>query len=860
MNRKGLSTKEAENRLKKYGPNELKRKGKATALSLLVNQFMNFIIILLIIAASVSFFLGDTLDAAAILVAVLLSVSLGVIQEYRGERAMEALISMTALKARVLRDGEEHVLDTKHLVPGDIVIVDEGDKVPGDVELLESTGLVVDESMLTGESMPVEKEAGREGELGFLYMGTVITRGRGTGIIRGTGMRTEMGRIVETIQVKEDKTPLQRKLDWLAGRIGLVGIVACIAIFFIGRAMYPGIDDREMFLIAVTLAVASVPEGLPTTVTITLAIGMKKMAARNAIVRKLLAVESLGSVTVICTDKTGTITKNMMTVRSVFVDMEEITVTGDGYDGPGRLLIDGTPLMKQSETLKTLLGSAVLCNTAAITRVNGRAEVVGDPTEIALLVLAEKAGVNYNKLRKQNPAEGDQLFDSRRKMMVSLNCVGKSHMAFVKGAFESIIERSSFIVLNGAQKRITKSHKDRLYAQSERMASQGMRVLAIAEKRVEKDSHSTDSGLVFLGLAGMMDPPREEAFQAVKDCKDAGVKAIMITGDSPVTARAVAGEVGIYQKGDRILTGDELSKMGERELRAVCDSVSIYARVMPEHKLRIVKALKDKGHVVSMTGDGVNDVPALKRADVGVAMGSGTDVAKETAEVILADDNFATIVRAVKYGRNIYDNIRNFVRFQFSTNVAAVATMFIVPFARLPIPFTPLGLLWINIIMDGPPALALGTEAPGKKIMERKPRNPKESIISGLIGGVLTTGAIMCVGTIILIVLSLHREPVEISTIAFTGFVMFQLFNALNCRSNTESVFSEFLRNGYLIAALITCAALQILIIYIEPLQKVFKTTGLGFEDWILILVVSSSVLVIEEIRKFFTGRRDLDV
>ncbi len=856
MENLGLSSVEAAERLAKFGPNELERKGKVTLLGLFLDQFNNFIIMLLLAAAAISLYIGDQLEAIAIFIAAMLSVCLSVMQEYRGEQAMESLIKMTALKARVVRDGEERIIDTREIVPGDLVIVCEGDKVPADLEILKSTGLLVDESMLTGESTTVEKDAGVEGEGRRLYMGTVIARGKGTCLVKETGMGTEMGRIVKTIMVREDKTPLQRKLDWLASRVGFAGIVSCFVVFIVGTLLYPK-PWGEMFLIAVTLAVASVPEGLATTVTITLAIGMKKMAARNAIVRKLLAVESLGSVTVICTDKTGTITQNKMTVRKVFVDMKEVEVTGEGYDGPGRLIMDGEPMGKPVGTLALLLEAAVLCNASSISRKGGRAEVVGDPTEVALLVLAEKAGLEYVGIRKATPGENEPLFDSKKKLMVSVNSKRSGKFVFVKGAFESIVERSTRLMTEDGEGAMRKADAQRLAAENEELAKQGLRVLAFAYRKLDKRGKATDEDLVFLGLVGMIDPPREDVYESVRHCKEAGIRVVMITGDNPVTAMAIAGEVGIFKKGDRVVTGAEMNSISDRELHAISESVSIYARVLPEQKLRIVNALQLSGNIVAMTGDGVNDVPGIKKADVGVAMGSGTDVAKESSDVVLADDNFATIVRAVKYGRNIYDNIRNFVRFQFSTNVAAVATMFIVTFTRLPMPFTPLQLLWINIIMDGPPALALGLEPTRGEIMKRKPRNPKDSIISGLSVGVLTTGVMMCAGTIFLLLLAEKRDPAETGTIAFTGFVVFQLFNALNCRSNRDSFIKEFWRNKYLMLALAASAVLQLLIIYTPALQEVFKTAPLEFEDWILIVGVASTVILAEEARKFFLRRID---
>jgi P-type Ca2+ transporter type 2C len=854
----GLTEQEARKRFAEFGPNELEKKSKATVLSLLLGQFDNFIIILLLAAAGVSFFVGDALDAGAILVAVFLSVSLGAIQEYQGERAMESLIKMTALKARVIRDGKEQTIDTRDLVPGDIIVVCEGDKMPADAQVLHSTGLFVDESMLTGESTTIEKGSGLPGEGRLLYMGTVVARGKGTCAVKATGMKTEMGRIVKTIQVKEDKTPLQKKLDWLGKRIGLFGIAACIIVFFTGMLLYPK-PWEEMFLIAVTLAVASVPEGLATTVTITLAIGMKKMASKNAIVRKLLAVESLGSVTVICSDKTGTITQNKMTVKKIFANNTGIEVTGDGYDGPGRLVVSSEPISTPKGALKMLIDCASLCNSSAITRINGKADAVGDPTEVALLVLGEKAGIDYAALRKECPGESDPLFDSKRKMMVSVNAYEKTRVVFAKGAFESLIERSDMLLTDKGETALKEADRKRLTAENEALAGKGMRVLAFAYKKVGKRglAGESDSGFVFLGLAGMIDPPREEVFDAIKQCEGAGIRVVMITGDNPLTAKSIARQVGIFREGSRVVTGVELEKMNDRELRAIVGTISVYARVMPEQKLRIVDALKANGQVVAMTGDGVNDVPGLKKADVGIAMGSGTDVAKESSDIVLADDNFATIVRAVKYGRNIYDNIRNFVRFQFSTNVAAVATMFIVPFTGLPLPFTPLELLWINIIMDGPPALALGVEPPRGDVMKKKPRDPNENILSGVLSGIFLTGVVMCFGTIVLLYLSVKRDAAETTTLAFTGFVVFQLLNALNCRSNRESFLSNFWKNKYLLLALLISAVLQLLIIYNPFLQGVFKTTALELEDWAIILGMASTVLAAEELRKYFLRRRE---
>ncbi|MCX6778028.1 MAG: calcium-transporting P-type ATPase, PMR1-type [Candidatus Micrarchaeota archaeon] len=849
---KGLSESEARELLEKYGANELKGKARKSALALFLSQFNNILLILLILAALVAIVVSDEmLEPIAIFAAVLISATIGFVQEYRAEDAMESLKRIAPMRARVMREGKDVMILAHELVPGDIVTLEAGDRVPADLRILWAVNLRADESALTGESVSAGKSEKGSPSEGALYMGTTITHGRAMARVVYTGMRTEMGKIAQSLTGEEGPTPLQRTLDSLGRQIGIAGIALCVIFFVWGLARAE--DPTRMLILAVSLAVAAVPEGLPTTVAITLAIGMQHMARRNAIVRRLPAVETLGSVTVICSDKTGTITKNQMTVRKLFIDGKICEVTGAGYTESGKIAC------KKTKTLETLVNAAVLCNYS---NVSSTGAVTGDPMEAALLVLAGKAGESAADIRTRNPMITEKAFDSERKMMTTIDRVGGGAVAFTKGAPERLLSKCSRVMVEGRISKLTKEEKGRILHVNSELASSSLRVIAFASRELRgvEEEAEVEHDLVFLGLAGMSDPPRDEIKEAVATCRRAGIRPVMITGDNEQTARAIAIEIGLLETGMKVITGEKLDVMSDRELRNVINSVAVYARVSPEHKLRIIDALKAKKEIVAMTGDGVNDAPALKRADIGVAMGTGTDVAKDASEIVLTDDNFATIVKAVEYGRNIFDNIRNFVRFQFSTNIAALSIMFISPFLSLPLPLRPIQILWINVIMDGPPALALGLEPSTKDVMGRPPRNQEMGILSGIGPSILLTGILMTAGTLFI----LWSEPSgtpdlakRALTMTFTAFVVFQLFNAFNCRSERRSLLSKPLSNTFLLAAVFASALLQLLIIYNPLLQQVFHTVPLSAGDWVKIIAVASTIIIAEEIRKLLARRNE---
>ncbi|MFH0922521.1 MAG: HAD-IC family P-type ATPase, partial [Candidatus Micrarchaeota archaeon] len=731
---KGLTGGQVRERLVKYGRNELKEGKKKGPLRMFLEQFTDFLVLLLIAAALISGFLGELLDAGVILAVVLLNAIFGFMQQYNAERAIAALKKMVSPKARVLRDGVEKEVDTHELVPGDIIILDEGGKVPADSRLFEAISLECEESALTGESVPSRKEAAvvlkkeqavaeREN---MVFLGTVVTHGRAKAIVVETGMNTQVGRIAELVQeVEEEQTPLQRKLEVLGKQLGTAALVAVVIIFLVGVGLRGG-NLFEMFLIAVSLAVAAIPEGLPAVVTVTLAIGVQRMAKRNAIIRKLTAVETLGAATVICTDKTGTLTKNEMTVREVFADGKRFEVAGRGYGLTGEFTLNGKRVSAlKDEALFLLLKTGVLCNNAslAISSDKKNSSVLGDPTEGSLVVLGWKAGLDFEELREEHEFVSEIPFDSSRKMMSVLRKDGGKTVSFVKGAPEAVLAKCAKILKDG--KEIVLSEKDRkeIFDENKRMASQALRVLAFAFKKnaVEKNA---ESDLVFLGLVGMMDPPRPEAKTAVEACNAAGIRVIMITGDNRDTAIAVGKELGILRDGLEVLTGAELDEASDEEIDTIIEKTAIYARVSPEHKLRIVNALKRKGEIVAMTGDGVNDAPAIKRADIGVGMGiTGTDVTKEASDMIATDDNFASIVNAVEEGRIVFDNIMKSVKYLVSCNIGELLAVFTAIIGGLATPLVPIQILWMNMVTDSAPALALGLEQAEPGVMQRKPRD-----------------------------------------------------------------------------------------------------------------------------------------
>lgn len=810
----GLSSSEAQKRLLEHGKNELVEEKKAGPIQIFFGQFKDILILILLIAAVAAYYVGDTLDAIVILIVVIINAVVGFIQEYRAEKAMEKLKGLISTEAVVLRDGQEQKVPAGELTLGDVVLLEEGDNVPADLRVIESYDLLVDESAMTGESLPVEKHpnaisSDEHGTENMAFMETDVASGRGKGVVVEIGMDTEIGKIAEMIQGEEEQTPLQQKIAGLGKTLGLLAVLVCSVVFVLEYLQ--GIPLVETFMTAVSLAVAAVPEGLPAILTLTLALGMQRMAKSNAIVRKLLAVETLGSCDVICTDKTGTLTLNQMTVRDARVNDPEMVYT-----------------------------ISALCNNA--TQSDGK--LLGDPTDASLLLYADENGYNRKELEEKNPRLLEIPLDSTRKRMTTVNQIGGDRYILIKGAPEVLLEKCSQIDGESGVCSIQPEDTDNAMKELKAMTGNALRVLGFAYRKLDpeenlEDKESLERDLTFVGLVGMMDPPREEAKQAIAQAKKAGIKVVMITGDHKDTAVAIAREIGITEGEIVALTGSDLDRLSDQEFENMVDEVSVYARVFPEQKVRIVETLKKKGHVASMTGDGVNDAPALKKAAIGVAMGSGTDVAKESADMLLQDDNFATIVKAVREGRTIFDNIRRFVRFQLSTNIGAILTITSASVMGLPIPFNPIQVLWINIIMDGPPAQSLGVEPPEKGVMERPPL--KEEIIprKNLIR-IVVAGVVMTVGTLALYyyLLSGGVDLTKAMTMAFTVFVMYQIFNVFNCRS--DGGFS----NKFLFIAVGASFLLQLGVIYLPFLQGIFRTTSLGAFDWVLVLLIAGTIFI----------------
>ncbi|MEM3511708.1 MAG: calcium-transporting P-type ATPase, PMR1-type [Candidatus Jordarchaeales archaeon] len=863
--RSGLSQSEAEARLKVYGFNEIKEVAKRHPVFLFLDQFKSVLIFILIIAALISFALGDLADTGVIAFILLMNAVLGFYQEYKAEQAVESLKKMAAPHATVIRDGERREVYARELVVGDVVLLEAGNRVPADVRLIESANLRVDEAALTGESVPVAKSASvvlgedtpLSSRVNMAYMGTVVARGRGVGVVVATGMNTEFGKVATLVQtVEEEETPLQKRMGELGRKLGLAAVLACGVIFLAG--LLRGTEILELFLASVSLAVAVVPEGLPAIVTITLALGVQRMARRNAIVKKLPAVETLGCATVICSDKTGTITRNEMTVREVYVPHHAFPLTSQGD-----VALDEGHI----QHLRFMFGVASLCNDAELKREKGEWRIVGDPTEGALLVAAEKLEVSVDELRKKHPRIFEVPFESERKRMDTVNLWNDKAIVCVKGAPEVILELSPMMLADGVVREISEEEKERILEANRRMAERALRVLAVAYREIEvKERYreeEIEEGLVFLGLVGMMDPPRDETKGAVEKCKNAGIKVVMITGDNELTARAIASEVGILEEGDLSMTGTELEKIGVDELERNVESVKVYARVSPEHKLKIVTALKNKGHVVAMTGDGVNDAPALKKADIGVAMGvTGTDVAKETADMVLSDDNFATIVSAVEEGRTIYSNIKKTIYYLLASNIGELLTIFIAMIVGLPLPLTAAQILWINLVTDSFPALALAVEPPEEDVMKRPPRDPRTPVI-GRSSALELLGCGLVMGCVTLLLYSMELGGVfsgnyeRARAVAFMALILFQIFNAANYRSEEKSLFRmNPFSNKYFLLAVAIAFTLQLVVVYVPALQPVFETCNLTVLDWVFIAAASSTIIAFYEAKKAYQRKR----
>jgi Ca2+-transporting ATPase len=876
----GLSSDEAQKRLAEYGPNELKEKKKKTPFMMFLDQFRDFMILVLIAAAIISGVIGEPSDTIAIAVIVILNAVIGFIQEYRAEKAMAALKRMSAPTATVIRGGMHTGIPAPEIVPGDIVLLDAGSFVPADMRLIETAQLRVEEAALTGESVPVDKHTSALQDetipLGdrknMAYKGTMVAYGRGIGIVVATGMDTELGRIAAMLQEEEEvKTPLQKRLSVFGRRIAFAVLAICAIVFSIG--ILRGEQPMVMFLTAISLAVAAIPEALPAVVTISLAIGARKMVKQNALIRKLPAVETLGSVTYICSDKTGTLTQNRMSVEEMYVNGELIENRKLGNRGVEKLLVS-------NPHLSTLLNSLALSNDAKPDR---DGNIIGDPTEVALFSAARENGFDKSSREELFPRVEEIPFDSERKCMTTFHKIQdigyriqdwKNHasgimnhvsfISFTKGAIEVLLDKSDGILKSGGAVKID---REEIHRVNERMAADGLRVLGIAMRgwdEVPSDmSHeNVERGLTIIGLAGIMDPPREEAKEAVSICKKAGIIPVMITGDHPITAWAVARRIGMLGDEDvnfNLITGRELEKLSLKEFEKRVENIQVYARVAPDQKLKIIKALQDKGQFIAMTGDGVNDAPALKRADIGVAMGiTGTDVAKEASHMILLDDNFATIVKAVKEGRRIYDNIRKFIKYLLTTNSGEIWTLFLSPLMGLPIPLLPIHILWINLMTDSLPALALSVEPAESDLMNRPPRHPKESVFAqGLGFHAIWVGLLMGALTLSVQAWSIRTGNAHWQTMVFTVLCLTQLGHVLAIRSEKESLYKiGFFSNKALLGAVLLSFSLQMATIYIPFLNRIFKTEPLSFNELMITIAVSSVVFFAVEIEKFFRRKK----
>ncbi|MFC1768547.1 calcium-translocating P-type ATPase, SERCA-type [Nanoarchaeota archaeon] len=844
---KGLNQHEVDERIIKYGVNEIKEEKPVSPIQIFIRQFKSVVIWILIVATIISAFLKEYVDAIVILVILVLIAILGFVQEYRAERAIAALKKLASLKAKVLRDGQKKQIDAKELVPGDIIFLEVGDKVPADARLLESFNIQTQEAALTGESHPIPKQIKKLAEKlaladksNMVFSSTIIVSGRAKAIITDTGMNSEIGKIATMIQeVKQELTPLQKKMDQLGKVLGIITLIVAFIVFGAGLLAHKA-SMLEMLIVAVSLAVAAIPEGLPAVVTISLAIGTKRMLHRNALIRRLPSVETLGSTTVICTDKTGTLTMNEMTVKKIFANNKIFEVSGAGYETKGEFLTDG----KRTDTkeLDLILHIGALNNDAELKE----GKIIGDPTEGSLIVSAKKAGMNVEDLHANYPRIDEIGFTSERKMMTTIHKHQKTKVAFVKGAVEVVLNHCEYIDINGKVKKLTPEDKKKILDTNTKFANDALRVLGFAYKIIVNSE--PEKKLIFVGLQGMIDPPRPEVKIALEKCKQAGIRVIMITGDNEVTAKAVAKEIGL--SGDSI-NGQKLDEI--QDIDKTVEKISIYARVNPEHKIKIVNALRKQDQVVAMTGDGVNDAPALKKADIGVAMGiTGTDVSKEASDMILTDDNFSSIVNAVEEGRGVYDNIRKFFSFLISGNIGEVLIIFLAIVFGWDLPLTATQILMINLVTDGLPALALSADPFEPNAMSRKPRKLKEPIYRGLRPYLIYYPiAMIIVALSVFVYMSNTGDLLKAQTATFLTIAMFELYQGFACRSTLyPSIKIGLFKNKWLVLAIVSSFLIILGSIYLPFLNKFLDMAPLSIGELIFIILISSIGAIIIEISK----------
>ncbi|AIF43815.1 calcium-translocating P-type ATPase, SERCA-type [Virgibacillus sp. SK37] len=853
---RGLSPKQVEQRRKQYGFNVLESQKNVSKWLLFLKQFQDFMVLVLLAATLIAGILGEYVDAIAIMVIVLVNGFIGYFQEQKAENSLEKLKELSAPMASVFRDGKWEKIPSREVVVGDIVRITSGDRVPADIRITKSNSLETEESALTGESLPVAKHAtpinrehvDAQDQVNMGFMGTLVTRGSAIGIVVGTGMNTMMGQIASLmVNTKKVMTPLERKLAELGKILIVVALFLTALVVVLG--VIQGHPIYNMFLAGVSLAVAAIPEGLPAIVTVALSLGVQRMIRKKAIVRKLSAVETLGCASVICSDKTGTMTENKMTVKELFLNGEQLYVSGDGYDIRGDFYHSDTKLDTNYPNLQEMLMYGMLCNNANLQVKKGKYLVDGDPTDGALLVVARKLGLtaaleeNY-RIVKEIPFDSD-----RKRMSIVIEDENGMRFLITKGAPDVLLPRSSFHLTAGGRARLDTVDSQSIQAAVGRMADKALRTLAIAIKPLAK-SDSLETGflekdLTFIGLYGMMDPPRKEVKAAIEECRQAGIRTVMITGDHVKTAKAIASKLNILPEHGLVLEGHQLNKLSVNELKDVIEDTYVFARVTPEHKLKIVEAFQEKGHIVAMTGDGVNDAPAIKASDIGISMGiSGTDVTKEASSLILMDDNFATIKSAIQEGRNIYENIRKFIRYLLASNVGEILVMLFAMLLALPLPLVPVQILWVNLVTDGLPAMALGLDKAESDVMKKNPRNPREGVFArGLGYKIITRGIVIGIVTLLAFIITYQNNPENLvygQTMAFTTLVMAQLIHVFDCRSE-HSVFSRNpFENMYLVFAVISSLLLVLVVIYWEPLQPIFHTTSLSLRDWMLILGLSA--------------------
>jgi len=854
----GLKQDEVEKRLNEYGYNELDEGEKKSALLLFFSQFKDFMVLILLAATLISGLLGEYIDAITIIAIIVLNAFLGFFQERKAEKSLDALKEMSAPQVQVFRDGEWIRIPSKEVVVGDILKFSTGDKIGADMRIIEAVSLELEESALTGESIPVNKTSepifhavnSVGDEENMVFMGTLVARGKGMGLVTATGMKTEMGQIADMLQSAATMiTPLQHKLEQL-GKV-LIVVALLLTGLVIGLGIFQGNDTYTMILAGVSLAVAAIPEGLPAIVTVALSLGVQRMIKEKAIVRKLPAVETLGCATVICSDKTGTLTQNKMTVTTLWDGGRTWQVSGKGDEAIGDFSENNRKLERIPNSLRQLLTFGLLCNSSNVKREDSKLIIDGTPTEGALHVAALKAGITKEQLASQFTILKEFPFDSTRKLMSVIVKDENGRMFVVtKGAPDVLMQRCKNILWDEKVQSLSSQFTQNVQDAIDGLASQALRTIAVAYKSISSnDSYisekSVENELTFIGLQGIIDPPRPEVKDAVSECRKAGIKTIMITGDHVITAKAIAKQLGIMKRNELVIEGSQLNEMSVDELEDVVEKVAVFARVSPEHKLKIVKALQNKGHVVAMTGDGVNDAPAIKSADIGIAMGiAGTDVAKEASSLVLLDDNFATIKAAIKEGRNIYENIRKFIRYLLASNVGEILVMLFAMILALPLPLTAIQILWVNLVTDGLPAMALGLDKPEENVMSRKPRKAKEGIFArGLGWKIISRGFLIGGVTLIAFMTALHNNPNNLEyaqTIAFMTLVLAQLIHVFDCRSE-KSIFSRNpFGNMYLVWAVIISLALALVVIYYPPLQEIFDTVAIKPRDWLLVIGLSS--------------------